>query len=120
MMSVYGRDALTEVAVSTAGLYNLSISKIGGLPIAVPPLPEQEEIVRRVEALFALADQIGARYKKAKAHVDKLTQSILAKAFRGELVPQDPNDLPADELLRQIREEKAKVEKPKKSPRRKK
>jgi type I restriction enzyme, S subunit len=53
---------------------------------------EQQEIVRRVESFFTLADQLEARYLKAKAHVDKLTQSILAKAFRGELVPQDPND----------------------------
>ena len=52
------------------------------------PLVEQKEIVRRVEELFALADQIEARYAKAKAYIDKLTQSILAKAFRGELVPQ--------------------------------
>jgi len=35
--------------------------------------------------------------------VDKLTQSILAKAFRGELVPQDPNDEPAEKLLARIR-----------------
>ena len=55
-----------------------------------------------MEELFALADKIEARYKKAKEHVDKLTQSILAKAFRGELVPQDPNDEPASELLKRI------------------
>ena len=42
------------------------------------------------------------RYQKAKAQVDKLTQSILAKAFRGELVPQDQNDEPASELLNRI------------------
>jgi type I restriction enzyme, S subunit len=70
--------------------------------LPVPPLAEQQEIVRRVEALFALADQIEARYAKAKAHVEKLAQSILAKAFRGELVPQDPNDEPAIELLKRI------------------
>jgi type I restriction enzyme S subunit len=73
------------------------------LPVAFPPLAEQKEIVRRVEALFALADQIEARYAKAKAHVEKLTQSILAKALRGELVPQDPNDEPASELLKRIK-----------------
>lgn len=56
----------------------------------MPPLVEQQEIVRRVEALFKTADALEARYRKAKAHVDKLTQSILAKAFRGELVPQKP------------------------------
>jgi type I restriction enzyme, S subunit len=67
------------------------------------PLTEQQEIVRRVEALFKTADALEARYRKAKAHVDKLTQSILAKAFRGELVPQDPNDEPASLLLKKIR-----------------
>jgi type I restriction enzyme S subunit len=65
-------------------------------------IEEQYEIVHRVEALFKIADQIEERYRKAKAHVDKLTQSILAKAFRGELVPQNQNDEPADELLRKI------------------
>jgi type I restriction enzyme S subunit len=79
-----------------------------GEPQAVPvsPRSEQHEIVRRVEALFALADQIEARYAKAKVHVDRLTQSILAKAFRGELVSQDPNDEPASVLLERTRAER--------------
>ena len=48
------------------------------------------------------------RYQGANIQVDKLTQSILAKAFRGELVPQDPNDEPASELLKRIQEERKK------------
>jgi type I restriction enzyme S subunit len=67
-----------------------------------PSRIEQEEIIRRVKALFKTADALEARYLKAKAHVDKLTQSILAKAFRGELVPQEPNDEPASVLLERI------------------
>ena len=78
--------------------------------LSVPPLEEQHEIVRRVEALFKIADQIEERYKKGRAYVDKLTQSILAKAFRGELVPQDPNDEAASELLNRIKEERSKNE----------
>ena len=74
--------------------------------LPIPPLPEQQEIVRRVESLFALADQIEARYAKAQAQVDKLTPSLLAKAFRGELVPQDSNDEPASVLLGRIRSRK--------------
>jgi type I restriction enzyme S subunit len=61
-----------------------------------------------VEGLFKIADQIEGRYEKARGYVDKLTQSILAKAFRGELVPQDPNDEPASVLLERIREERNK------------
>jgi type I restriction enzyme S subunit len=78
------------------------LNLLRSLPVPFPPLAEQQEIVRLVEALFALADQLEARYAKARAYVEKLTQSILAKAFRGELVPQDPNDEPAEALLRRI------------------
>jgi len=76
-------------------------------PIRVPPLEEQTEIVRRVEQLFAFADQLEARVKAAQARIDRLTQSILAKAFRGELVPQDPNDEPASVLLERIKAQRA-------------
>jgi type I restriction enzyme S subunit len=72
-------------------------------------MEEQHEIVRRVEALFKIADDIEKRYQKAKAHVDKLTQSILAEAFRGKLVLQDPNDEPASELLKRIHAEREKM-----------
>jgi type I restriction enzyme S subunit len=56
---------------------------------AVPSLSEQEEIVRRTGALLSVADRIEERHEKAKAQVDRLTQSVLAKAFRGELVPTE-------------------------------
>ncbi|MGL1165465.1 restriction endonuclease subunit S [Vibrio parahaemolyticus] len=71
-------------------------------PIRVPSIEEQKEIVRLVEQYFALADTIEAQVKKAQARVDNLTQSILAKAFRGELVPQNDDDEPAEVLLERI------------------
>ncbi|HOX68985.1 restriction endonuclease subunit S [Piscinibacter sp.] len=82
---------------------NLNLSKIKGLAIRTPPIQEQAEIVRRVESLFALADAIDARYTAARAQVERLTPALLAKAFRGELVPQDPNDEPASALLARLR-----------------
>jgi hypothetical protein len=60
------------------------------------------EIVRRVEALFALVDHIEARCTAARAQAQRLTPLVLAKAFRGELAPQDPNDEPASALLAPI------------------
>ena len=81
---------------------HLNVKDIKNFPTPVPPLVEQQEIVRRVEALFKIADQIEERYRKAKAYIDKLIQSILAKAFRGELVPQDANDEPASVLRERI------------------
>jgi type I restriction enzyme S subunit len=59
------------------------------LHLILPPPSEQAEIVRRVDALFALADKIEARVQAATERVEKVTQAILAKAFRGELVPTE-------------------------------
>jgi type I restriction enzyme S subunit len=91
-----------KTGISDSGV-NLTQDKFLALEISLPPIIEQQEIVRRVDALFGLADQIEARYAKAKAHVDKIEQSILAKAFRGELVPQDPKDESAELHLERIR-----------------
>jgi type I restriction enzyme S subunit len=54
-----------------------------------PPIQEQQEIVRRVEALFKLANAIQKRVEAVTKRADKLTQAILAKAFRGQLVPTE-------------------------------
>lgn len=93
------REKLTENAKSSAGHQRVSISDITNQCIPLPSLEEQREIVLRVNKLFALADHIEARYSKAKVHVERISQSILAKAFRGELVPQDPKNEPASVLL---------------------
>ena len=63
---------------------------------------EQQEIVRRVAGLFALADQLEQRLAQARKQVDKLTPSLLARAFAGKLVPQNPADEPAEKLLEKI------------------
>ena len=63
----------------------------------------EQKIVRRVAGLFALADQLEQRLAQARKQVDKLTPSLLARAFAGQLVPQDPTDEPAEKLLKRIR-----------------
>ncbi len=67
------------------------------------PIDEQTEIVRRVEALLHFADHLEARHQAAYVQVEKLTSATLSKAFRGELVPQDPKGEPASKLLERIR-----------------
>ncbi|MDD2710450.1 MAG: restriction endonuclease subunit S [Verrucomicrobiae bacterium] len=96
------RRAAKENFTGTAGQARVPTSFIEDLEIPLPPFVEQQKIVRRVEELFALADRIEARYAKARAQVDRLTQSLLAKAFRGELVPQDTHDEPASKLLERL------------------
>jgi len=99
---------------------NCNAQKLSNILIPLPPLEEQHEIVRRVEKLFALADSIEEKYKKAYERLEKLEQAILARTFRGELVEPDPNDEPAEELLKRILEEKAKLEREQKGKKRKK
>jgi type I restriction enzyme S subunit len=81
---------------------NLNLAKVKSFPLPLPSREEQTEIVRRVETLFAFADRLEARLQTAQTAADRLTPSLLAKAFRGELVPQDPNDEPASELLKRL------------------
>jgi|APTNR8051073442_1049403.scaffolds.fasta_scaffold01342_14 type I restriction enzyme S subunit len=88
----------------TTGRAKLTQGVLNALPIAVPPKVEMIEIVRRVEALFAMADRIEARLTAARAQVERLTPATLSKAFRGDLVPQDPNDEPASVLLERLKD----------------
>jgi type I restriction enzyme S subunit len=67
----------------------LNGEKVRALTLPLPPFDEQTEIVRRVEALFKLADAIEKRVVAATRRAEKLTQAILAKAFRSELVPTE-------------------------------
>ncbi|GAA3559482.1 restriction endonuclease subunit S [Snuella lapsa] len=86
------------------------------IPVPVPSLEEQQEIVNRVESLFAKADAVEAQYQGLKAKIVSLPQAILHKAFKGELVPQLESDGDARELLSEI--EKLKGEgKPKRKAR---
>jgi type I restriction enzyme S subunit len=94
---------------SSSGVNNINSDEVKALSIPSFTIEGQKEIVRRVEQLFAFADKLEARYTKAKVMLDKLPQSILAKAFRGELEAQDPNDEPASVLLERIRAEKAQL-----------
>ncbi|PZX09939.1 type I restriction enzyme S subunit [Breznakibacter xylanolyticus] len=78
------RDYLINSGVGTT-VKTLYMPTINDFYILLPPLPEQQEIVRRVEGLLSKADAIEARYRALKGQVDALPQAVLGKAFRGEL-----------------------------------
>ncbi|MGH7987440.1 MAG: restriction endonuclease subunit S, partial [Candidatus Binataceae bacterium] len=82
------RDAL-RADIHGATRPRVNTTQVRKLRVRVCPIEEQREIVRRVEALFKLAEAIEERVAIATARAEKLTQSILAKAFRGELVPTE-------------------------------
>ena len=104
--------AASSITTSIAHLTQQSFVKI---EFPLPPLPEQQEIVRRVEALFAMADRIETRLATAQKTIERLTPATLAKAFRGELVSQDPNDEPSSALLDRLSQNQASA--PTKPPR---
>lgn len=88
---------------------NLNLSKVKDFQIPLPSLERQEQIVNEANALLSIADRIEARYKAARAYAQRLTPLLLAKAFRGELVPQDPKDEPASVLLERIAAQRAAI-----------
>lgn len=82
-----GRKQIEEFSTGNQqSMMNISQDSIKKINIKVPSIKEQQEIVKRVSELFTFADKIEARYTKTKQQLDKLPQSILAKAFRGELI----------------------------------
>jgi len=108
--STESQDWLNVVAKGIA-YTGINLADLRNLPVRLPKSEEQNEIVRRVESLFAKADQIEASCQKLKAKIEQLPQALLAKAFRGELVEQLPTDGDASDLLEQIKKAKAGLEK---------
>lgn len=87
---------------------NISKSMIENLSVFLPSLPEQECIVEEIEKRFEVADEMEKAVNKSLDNAQKLKQSILKKAFSGQLIPQNPDDEPASALLEHI---KAKLKK---------
>ena len=101
------------------GQPNVNSKTLSKIVLPLPPLPEQHAIAKRVKTLFQFADKVEQRVAAATTHANQLTKTLRAKAFRGELVPQDPNDEPATVLLERIKKEKAEQEEMKKAQKRK-
>jgi type I restriction enzyme S subunit len=85
----------------------INLRQLKAFEFDLPPLDWQIEIVRRVERAYSEIDRLTAEAAAARRLLDRLDQAVLAKAFRGELVPQDPADEPASVLLDRIRAERA-------------
>ncbi len=99
--------------VTTAGersiLPKVNQKGLNNIPVPVPPLKEQQEIVKRVEILFAKADKLEEHFNALKIKMDHLPQAILNKAFKGELVAQFDSDGDAKDLLVEIERLKKEV-----------
>ncbi len=106
------RDAFREEAErnmsGSAGQLRVPPRYMENVLVAVPPIDEQVAIVDEIDMRFSVADKADKTIEQSIRQSDRLRQSILKRAFEGKLVPQDPNDEPADKLLERINEERAK------------
>ncbi len=87
-------QGIMRAAIRGVAVRGINIGDVRALQIPIPPRSEQDEITARVKALLSQADSVDAAVSLARRRADKLEQSILARAFRGGLVPQDPTDEP--------------------------
>ncbi len=106
LLSANGRAYIKRVASSTSGLYTLSLPKVEALPVPLPPLVEQEEIVAEVERRLSVVEEVEGQVEAQLKRAARLRQAILKRAFEGRLVPQNPNDEPAEALLERIAAER--------------
>lgn len=111
---------------SGTGQPNVNATKLSEILIPIPPIEEQKRIVAKIEKLMPLVDEYAESYNRLQKidneFEDKLKQSVLQYAMEGKLVKQNPNDEPASELIKKIKNEKAelikegKIKKSKKLP----
>lgn len=106
MNSQFAKSAVRGMQVGVAQQH-FNVGAMSQMPVPVAPEQEQPEIVRRIESAFNWLDRVAADHAAASKFLPKLDTAILAKAFRGELVPQDQNDEPASILLERIQAERA-------------
>ncbi|GHV06611.1 hypothetical protein FACS189485_15420 [Spirochaetia bacterium] len=92
-------ETITAQSKATVGQNNLTLEICRNIEIPLTSIDKQQEIVCRVEKLFAVADALEEKYQSAMSRVNKIEQAVLAKAFRGELAEADPDDESAEELL---------------------
>lgn len=101
------RAVIESLARSSSGVNNINSKQLQALRIRLPDLDTQKKRAEAAKAAFTRANRLEAEAKTTLALIDRLEAAILARAFRGELVPQDPNDEPASVLLERIRARRA-------------
>jgi type I restriction enzyme S subunit len=104
---------VNKSGINDSGL-NLKQEQFLALPLWLPSIAEQAEIVRILDEKLEAADALEAEIDAALARADALRQSILKKAFSGQLVPQAPSDEPAAALLERIKAQHTAAQKTKK------
>lgn len=82
------------------------VKELKAIPIPLPPLDEQLQIAKQIDESLSVVDNLSSSLDATSKRATRLRHSILKRAFQGKLVPQDPNDEPADKLLARIAAER--------------
>jgi type I restriction enzyme S subunit len=104
--NTFGQSWFMRQGKQTTNLASINLTKLSAFPIPLPPKEEQSFIVGEVERRLSVVDKLEATVEVNLKQATAMRQSILRQAFSGQLVPQDPDDEPADLLLKRINEEK--------------
>jgi type I restriction enzyme S subunit len=102
----YGQLWFMKAGKQSVNLASINLTVLRSFPLPLPPAREQEAIIEAVEDHLSVIEHIESEIDDKVAQADALKQSILRYAFTGQLVPQDPNDEPASELLKRIAAER--------------
>ncbi|XXX76538.1 restriction endonuclease subunit S [Sorangium sp. So ce134] len=103
--NTFGQAFFVDAGKQTTNLASVSLSRVRRFPIALPPAREQIEIVRKLDGYMACLLKIDISKNESINRLNDLDRAILAKAFRGKLVSQDPDDEPASATLERLRAE---------------
>lgn len=101
------RKQLNQIASTSAGQYNVNSTNLRKIAIPIPPKKIIEDALSELDEIKALVEKIEVAINASIHRAERLRQSILREAFAGRLVPQDPNDEPAFELLERIQQARA-------------
>jgi type I restriction enzyme S subunit len=117
--AIAAKPARRQILMITKGVAQkkVSLARFKAITVPAPPLEEQLRIVAEIEQQLSLIDALRAAVESAQKRSEALRRAILERAFRGELVPQDPDDAPASVLLERIRGERASAPRPKRRKR---
>ncbi|MGE8450389.1 MAG: restriction endonuclease subunit S [Pseudomonadales bacterium] len=107
LQSSVARNTITNAAKSTSGVNNVNAQELQNLALPLPSIAAQRERIVSIVSAFTWIDRLTGEANSARKLTDYLEQSVLAKAFKGELVLQDPTDEPASALLDRIKAERA-------------